>query len=145
MGRHPASCIPGLTYTRLVGSGAAATVGEGGTLATVNNGRFKVHQDLRIKGFKATAEVAVTGADTDSVTVALRNLGAAGAGQLDIASLALTAGVDMGANTPKAIPLSSTAGDLLVAKGEVLTFRQVKVGDGMAIPVMHGEVEYELQ
>lgn len=145
MGRHPDSCTPGETFTRLVGSGAAATVGEGGTLATVNNGRFRAHKDLRIKGFKATAVAAVTGADTNSVTLALRNLGAAGAGDTDIATLALVSGVDMAADIPKVIPLSATPADLLVAAGDVLTFRQVKEGDGMAIPAMHGQVEYELQ
>lgn len=141
MGRHPASCVPGQTFTALVGSGAAATpLG-----ATINNGRLVAHKDLRIKGVKATAEAAVTGANTNSVSVALRNLGAAGIGTTDIATLALTSGVNMGADTPKVIPLSSTAADLLVAAGDVLTFRQVKVGNGMNIAAMHLEVECELQ
>ncbi|MCX5888067.1 MAG: hypothetical protein NTY36_01280 [Deltaproteobacteria bacterium] len=141
MGRHPASCIPGMTYTRLAGSGAvAAPLG-----ATVNNGRFVAHKDLRIKGVKATAEAAVIGANTNSVTLALRNLGADGSGTVDIATLALTSGVNLGADTPKVIPLSATAADLLVTAGDVLTFRQVKVGNGMNIAAMHGEVEYELQ
>ncbi|MCX5888068.1 MAG: hypothetical protein NTY36_01285 [Deltaproteobacteria bacterium] len=145
MGRHPASCTPGETFTRLVGIGPAATVGLEGTLATINNGRFVAHKDLRVKSFKVTALDAVTGADTDTVSLALRNLGAAGAGTVDIASLALVSAVNMGADTPKVIPLSATAADLLVAAGDVLTFRQVKVGDGQAIPAMHGQVEYELQ
>jgi len=130
---------------RLVGSGAAKTVGLEGTLATINNGRFVAHKDLRIKGFKVTAEDAVTGVDTDTVSVALRNLGAAGAGTKDIASLTLSDGVDLAADIPKVIPLSATAAELLVAAGDVLTFRQVKEGDGQAIPIMHGQVEYELQ
>lgn len=141
MGKHPKSCIPGMTYTRLAGSGAAAApLG-----ATINNGRFVAHTDLRIKGVKSTAEAAVTGANTNSVTLALRNLGAAGSGTTDIATLALTSGVNMGADTPKVIPLSATEADLLVAAGEVLTFRQVQVGNGMNIAAMHLEVEYELQ
>lgn len=141
MGRHPYSCTPGETFTARVGSGAlAAPLG-----ATINNGRFVAHKDLRIKGVKTTAEAGVTGADTNSVTLALRNLGTAGSGTVDIATLALTSGVNMGADTPKVIPLSATKADLLVAAGEVLTFRQVKVGNGMNIAAMHCEVEYELQ
>jgi hypothetical protein len=66
-------------------------------------------------------------------------------GTVDIATLALTNGVNLAADTPKAITLSTSAADLLVAKGDVLTFRQVKVGNGMNVPDMHGEVEYELQ
>lgn len=141
MGKHAYSSTPGETFTRLVASAAAAApLG-----ATVNNGRFVAHKDLRVKGAKVTAEAAVTGADTNSVTLALRNLGAAGAGAIDIATLALAAGTDLAADTPQALTLNATAANLLVAAGEVLTFRQVKVGNGMNIAAMHCEVEYELQ
>ncbi|MHB9075795.1 MAG: hypothetical protein ACYC6G_20020 [Desulfobaccales bacterium] len=141
MGRHPASSIPGMTYSRLAAAAAAASpLG-----ATVNNGRFVAHKALRVKGVKVVAEAAVTGADTNSVTLALRNLGAAGAGTTDVATLALANGTDLAADTPRALTLNTTAANLLVAAGDVLTFRQVKVGNGMNIAAMHCEVEYELQ
>jgi len=124
-----------------VGSAAA----QSPLAATINNGRFVAHKDLRIKAVKATGEASVTGANTNSVTLVLRNLGAAGSGTTDIATLALTSGVNMAADTPKVIPLSATAAELLVAAGDVITFRQVKVGNGMNIAAMHCEVEYELQ
>jgi len=141
MGRHPQSCIPGMTYSlRLGPAAAAAPLG-----ATRNVDRAYAHQALRIKGVKVIAEAAVAGADTNSATLVLRNLGTDGTGTTDIATLALTAGVDLEADIPKTITLSGTAANLLVAKGSVLTFRQVKVGNGMNLADMHCEVEYELQ
>ncbi len=129
-----------LFLTRLVGSGAAAAP----LAATVNNGRFYVNRKIRVKQIKTTAEAQVAGADTNSVTLALRNLGTDGSGTTDLATLALTNGVDMAADTPKALTLSATAANLVVNPGSVLTFRQVKVGNGMNIAAMHCEVEYEV-
>ncbi len=126
MGRHPQSCIPGMTYSlRLGPAAAAAPLG-----ATRNVDRALAHQALKIKGFKVVPEAAQAGADTNSATLVLRNLKGDGSGTVDIATLALTNGVNLAADTPKTITLSSTAADLLVAKGDVLTFRQVKVGIG---------------
>lgn len=146
MGKTPAADIPGLTFMKRLGPAAAAA--PLGATRNVDRalapGIDTFHQGIKIKSVKAIAEAAVTGADTNSVTLALRNLGASGAGTTDIASLALTAGVDMAADTPKALTLNATEANLLVAPGDVLTFRQVKVGNGMNIADMHLEVEYEL-
>jgi hypothetical protein len=141
MGKHPFSMIPGMTYTRLVGSGAAAAP----LAATVQNGRFVAHKDLTVKAARVTAEAGVNGADGNSVTLAVRNIGADGTGVVDVATLALTNGVNLAADTPKALTLNATAANLNMAAGDVLTFRQVKVGNGMNIAAMHCEVEYELQ
>lgn len=141
MGKHPFSRIPGMTFTRLVGSGAAASP----LAATVNNGRFIAHKDLKIKKAQVVSEAAVTGADTNSVTLKLINLKTDGSGTTAIASLALTSGNNLVQDTPKALTLSATAADLLVQAGEVLTFQETKVGNGMNIAACHLEVEYELQ
>ena len=142
MSKDIAGQIPGLnTYSLRLGPAAAATpLG-----ATVNNDRAYAHRAIKVKGVKVIAEDAVNGADTNSVTLVLYNLKGDGSGTVVIATLALTNGVNLADETPKVIPLSATAADLLVAKGDVLTFRQVKVGNGMNIAVMHMEVEYKLQ
>jgi len=142
MSKDLAGEIPGLmTYVMRLGpAAAAAPLG-----ATVNVDRAYVHRAIKIKGVKVIAEAVVTGADTNSVTLALRNLGAAGAGTTDIATKALTSGVNLAADTPSALTLSTTAAELLAAAGDVLTFREVKVGNGMNIAACHLEVEYQLQ
>jgi hypothetical protein len=140
MGKTKAADL-NMPFSRLVGSAAAHTpLG-----ATANNGRFVAHQDIEVTGVKVTAEAAVTGANTNSATLKLLNLGADGQGTAEVASLPLTLGTDLAADTPKTIPLSATPANLLISAGQVLTFQQTKVGNGMDLPAMHLEVSYKLQ
>jgi hypothetical protein len=79
-------------------------------------------------------ETAITGADTNSRTVSLVNKGQAGSGSTTVASLALTSGVNAAANDDKAITLSATAANLVLAAGDTLQWRSIHVGTGIADP-----------
>lgn len=81
-----------------------------------------------------TAEAAVTGANTNSRTVSLTNRGLAGAGTTTVASLALVSGVNLVAYDEKAITLSVTAADLVVAEGDTLSWTSLHVGTGITDP-----------
>lgn len=76
---------------------------------------------------------AITGANTNSRTVTVTNRGS-GAGSTNVATLAFVSGVNTVAHTPKAIPLSGTPANLVVAAGDQLTFDSTHVGTGIADP-----------
>lgn len=65
-------------------------------------------------------EAAVTGNNTDTRTFTLVNKGQSGAGSTVIATLALTAGVNLVAFDEKTFTLSAVAGATTVAAGDVL-------------------------
>lgn len=77
---------------------------------------------------------AVTGADTNSRTLTVTNRGQAGSGTTVAATLALTNGVNAAAKDEKAVTLSGTAANLVVAEGDVITFESTHVGTGIADP-----------
>lgn len=75
------------------------------------------------------AIAAVTGgADPTSRTLSLINKGQTGVGTTAVATLALLSGVNLVAYDEKAITLSSTPADLVVASGDVLEWHSVAVG-----------------
>jgi len=76
---------------------------------------------------------ALSGANTNSMTVNIYNR-VAGAGSTVVAALAFVSGVDLVAQTPKAITLSATAANLILAEGDVVTCAKAVVGDGLACP-----------
>lgn len=76
----------------------------------------------------------ITGADTNTRTISLVNRGQAGAGSTSVASLALVSGVNATAFDEKALTLSGTAANLVVAEGDVLEFRSVFAASGLADP-----------
>lgn len=77
---------------------------------------------------------AITGADTNSRTVALTNKGQAGSGSTSMASLALTNGVNAAADDEKAVTLSGTPANLAVAAGDTLLWTSTHVGTGITDP-----------
>jgi hypothetical protein len=82
-----------------------------------------------------TPEANITGANTDSRTVSLINKGADGNGTTVVATLAMVSGVNSLDFDDKAITLSATAADLVVADGDVLAWTSVHVGStGLADP-----------
>jgi hypothetical protein len=88
-----------------------------------------------VTSVKYVANAAVTGANTETRTVAVLNKGAAGSGTTSVASLALTNGVNIAAAVPKTITLTSTAADKVVAAGDVLQFTSTHSGStGLADP-----------
>lgn len=87
-----------------------------------------------VSGVSYTPTATITGADTNSRTLSVVNKGQGGAGTAIAATLALTAGVNAAAYDEKAVPLSGTPANLVVAAGDVLVFRSVAVGTGIADP-----------
>lgn len=74
----------------------------------------------------------MSGANTNSRTYTLYNRGTSGAGTTAIATLALTAGVDLTKFQSKTIPI--TGGNALVAVGDVLEWESLHVGNGLPDP-----------
>lgn len=77
----------------------------------------------------------LTGANTESRTCSLINKGAAGSGTTAPALKAFVSAVNATANVPCTITNSSTAADLDIAAGDVLTWKSLHVGStGLADP-----------
>lgn len=85
---------------------------------------------------------AITGADTNTRTLTVVNKGQSGSGTTVVATLALTNGVNAAASDAKALTLSVTAADLVVAAGDVLAFVSTHAASGLADP--GGQVIVEL-
>ncbi|KAA6216394.1 hypothetical protein [Streptomyces filamentosus] len=79
-------------------------------------------------------EAAITGAATNNRTVSLVNKGQAGSGTTTVASLTFDNGVNAAANDEKAITLSGTAANLVLAAGDTLQWRSIHVATGIADP-----------
>jgi hypothetical protein len=98
----------------------------------------------RVTSVSYTPEAAVTGAASPaSRTLALVNKGQTGSGSTTIATLALVGGVNLVAFDEKAITLSGTAANLVVAAGDELVWTSTAVtsGTGLADPGGHVVVE----
>lgn len=76
----------------------------------------------------------ITGANTNTRSVSLVNLGQAGSGSTVIATLQFNSGVNATAGQVKAITLSGTAANLVLAAGDVLQWQSTHVGTGIADP-----------
>lgn len=74
------------------------------------------------------------GADTNTRTLTLYNRGQAGTGTTVVAQLALTSGVDLTDNDEKAITLSGTAANLVLAAGDTLEWESLHVSSGITDP-----------
>lgn len=85
--------------------------------------------DGTVTAVSYTADAAVTGAASPSSrTVALVNKKQDGSGTTVVASLALLSGVNLVAFDEKAITLSATPADLVVAAGDILEWTSTHVG-----------------
>lgn len=74
----------------------------------------------------------ITGADTNTRKLELVNKGSNGNGSTVIASIQFDSGVDANDFDEKALTLSATAANLVVAEGDVLAWVSTKVGTGLA-------------
>lgn len=81
-----------------------------------------------------TPLTTITGAATNNRTVNLVNLGQAGSGSTVVATLNFGNGTNATGGVPKAITLSATPANLVVAGGDVLQWQSVHVGTGIADP-----------
>jgi len=90
--------------------------------------------DCTVTAVEYVPEAAITGAATNNRTVSLVNKGQAGSGSTTVASLSFDSGVSATANNEKAITLSGTAANLVLAAGDTLQWRSVHVGTGITDP-----------
>ncbi len=79
-----------------------------------------------------TPDTGITGANTNTRRVALINRGQSGAGTTVVAELQFDSGVNSTAGDEKTIPLSGTAGNLVLAAGDILAWFSDAVGTGIA-------------
>jgi flavoprotein len=77
---------------------------------------------------------AITGANTNTRRCRSSTRAQAGSGSTTVASLALTSGVNTVAFVPKAVTLSGTAANLVLASGDVLIWNSTHVGTGITDP-----------
>lgn len=100
--------------------------------------------DGKISSASYTPDAGVTGANTETRTIQIINKGQAGSGTTAVATLALTSGVNMTADDEKALTLSSTAADLVVAQGDIIAFKSTHSGStGLADPGGLVQVEFQ--
>lgn len=101
----------------------------------------------RVVGVSYTPEAAITGAASpDSRTFTLVNKGTDGSAGSDVtvATLALTSGVNLVAFDEKAITLSGTAANLVVAEGDILVWVSTAVTAGGGLVDPGGKVQVEI-
>lgn len=110
------------------GNVIATTAGDT-TVAIVARAPFRA----TVTGAYFIPTAAATGHTTNYATLTVTNKGASGTGTTEIASLSLTAGVDLVAFDEKAITLTSTAASLSLAEGDIVSVAIAKPGAGLAI------------
>jgi hypothetical protein len=79
-------------------------------------------------------DAAITGANTNTRAVRLRNRGQAGSGTTVIAELQFDSGVNAAVFDEKVITLSATAANLVVADGDILEWFSDAIGTGQLDP-----------
>lgn len=105
---------------------------------------FVADKALTITGVSWVPAAAVTGAATNNFSINARNRGTAGAGTTDVTTAKTYAsGTDSVAFDAEALTLSTTAADLNMAVGEVLTIERLINGTGLAMPDGLVEVAYK--
>lgn len=127
-------------FTRSLPSGPVASTAAGADAS----GRYVVAPyDGKVTGARIISASAITGANTDSRTVELRNRGQAGGGTALVASKAFISGVNAVADTTTALTLTAVAADLLVAAGDILEVISLHVGaTGLAGPEFTAIVDF---
>lgn len=102
------------------------------TDATIMIGRAPCDGTLASATYATNGDV--TGADTNTRTVSLINRGQSGGGSTSMASIAFTSGVNATAGDEKAMTLSGTPANLVVAEGDVIAFKSLHAASGLADP-----------
>lgn len=103
---------------------------------------FVAAEAITITGVSFIPATVQAGADTDSATLALRNIGAAGAGTDVIADYEQTSGNDFAAHVPA--DFGSAIINEAVTAGDVLAWHRTKVGTGVDSPAGQLVIEYEV-
>ena len=92
--------------------------------------------NLKVTGVNVGVATAVTGQDTNYTTLSIIN------GSTVVATLDLTDGNDLTADTQNALTLSSTAANLLITAGSPVYFKFTKEGSGLLVPPSVVEVQF---
>jgi hypothetical protein len=112
----------------------AAVVPAAATAVDADTPVFVAPFDCTVTAVTYVASAAITGADTNSRTLNLRNKGLTGGGSTAVASKAFTSGVNAVAFDETSLTLSGTAANLDLAAGDVLALQSDSVGTGLADP-----------
>lgn len=89
-----------------------------------------------------TPEANMTGDNTNTRTMTLKNKGQSGSGNTTVATLAFTTGVNGTAFDEKAFTLSGTAANLNVTEGDILIVDETVGASGLANPGGRIEVTF---
>jgi hypothetical protein len=87
-----------------------------------------------VTGVSYVPVAAITGANTNSRTLSAINHFQNGAGSTAVATLAMISGVNAAAFDEKAITLTASATDKVVAAGDIIELKSLSVGSGIADP-----------
>jgi len=101
---------------------------------------FVSTEDITVSAIYFLPATAQSGADTNSATLDVRNIGAAAAGTDVLTQFAQTAGNDFAAGVPA--DFGTTLDNEAVTAGDVLAWYRTKVGDGLASPAGVVVIEY---
>ncbi len=108
--------------------------------ATEEQVMFRAPFRCRVQSIEITPDADVTGDNTNRKNLNIINKGSDGNGVTEVASLNLIAGTDLNQADGTVIPL--TAGEILLAEGDVLAVEIEQVGTGVTIPRSEWEVRY---
>lgn len=98
----------------------------------------------RVSGVSYTPAADITGANVETRTFSLVNKGTSGDGTTIVATLAMANAVNASNDDEKALTLSATPANLVVAPGQILAFQSTHAGaTGLADP--GGLVQVEVQ
>jgi hypothetical protein len=111
---------------------SVAAVGTAGNDLTTIIGQAPYDGTVSLVEFVPAA--AITGANTNTRVVALVNKGQAGSSSTTVASLQFDSGINATANNEKAVTLSGTSANLVVAQGDTLLWTSTHVGTGITDP-----------
>lgn len=95
----------------------------------------RYRQSIKIVGVSFTTTNAITGHDTNYMTLAVRNKGTAGTGTTAVTGTRTynVAGGNVTAMDEEAFTLSSTSSALIIAADEVLALNKAEANSGMAL------------
>lgn len=95
---------------------------------------FEVPFDATVTAVSYTTDAAITGHASNNRTFSVINTGNAGTGATTIASVTTNTSNNFVAFDEKALTLSGTAANLIVASGNIIKFLSDASGDGVADP-----------
>lgn len=106
----------------------------------------KTGAKVRLTAATFTPETAVTGNDTNTLKVQLRNKGLLGVGTTAVTPVKkYGTGTDLVAFKPDDIPLSATLADRDIDVGEVVALNKTEDGTGLALPEGVMTLEFQHQ